>query len=261
MPDCARPATTPSRIHPATSSTIAAAISACATLRRMRSRSERIFAITGSAERLERRAHEEREDVAPADVADEDGGQREAERDRRPRSGSGGSRARRAPSRGRGAGSARGRSRARSARAAGRRPPRPRRPGAPRCTGSGGKSQPSIAGRELAEDARPEDQAGGELAHHGGLPPVAHERAQRAGREDEGEKLAPEDEELMLARHALPAPPFEHRASLSTPPGAGKRPNGVQVRGPEPTIMEPAGGFSWPAWRAPTTSSRPSRSA
>ena len=40
----------PSRIQPATSSTIAAASSTCATLRRIRSRSERIFAITGSAE-------------------------------------------------------------------------------------------------------------------------------------------------------------------------------------------------------------------
>jgi hypothetical protein len=49
-PDLASPATMPSRIQPARSSAIAAAISTCAMLRRIRSRSERIFAITGSAE-------------------------------------------------------------------------------------------------------------------------------------------------------------------------------------------------------------------
>ena len=172
----------PSRIQPATSSAIAAAISTCAMLRRIRSRSERIFAITGSAEMLERRAHEQREDVARrSSPPTKTLGQREAER-RRPRARAArGCRSRRAPSRGRAAGSARGRSRARSGSSSRNTPIQAGPASRPRWSGSGGNSQPWSAGREVAEHARPEQQAGRELADHRGLPDCAHHRRRARG--------------------------------------------------------------------------------
>ena len=204
----------PSRIQPAMSLAIAAAISTCATLRRIRSRSERIFAITGSAEMPSavpmNSANTKRSVVA----ADERVGQREAERDAREH---GEHEAADRDARG-------GAAEAADQRGIGLEPGQdqqqehadPRRAREQRALERVVREQPVVeCRREVAEHARPEQQSGRELADHRGLPDRAQHAAERARGEQQREQLEPEQQELVFGGHRGPYASFARSESGS----------------------------------------------
>src|SRR5262249_41198065 len=89
------------------------------------------------------------------------------------------------------------------------------------------------------EHARSEQEAGRELAHHGGLPEPPQQGAERPRRREQREQLEPEDQELVLARQgrssafALRRPrrggPRRRRGGSPAPRAARAAPGGQRL--------------------------------
>ena len=192
----------PSRIQPATSSAIAAASSTWATLRRIRSRSERIFAITGSAEMPSAVPMNSAKTSRSVVAADE--GARAARAPSAMPASTGitrlpiATRAGRAaeapdqreiglePGQDRAAGTRRSTPARRAARAAADRP---------------GTASRASAGARWPSTLGPSSRPAASSPITRGLADRAHRAAERARGEQQREQLEPEDQKLVLARH------------------------------------------------------------